>query len=65
MGESSLVVQWLGRGAFPAVAQVQSLIRELRSHKQHVEAGGWEGEAGGGETTKNQEEDPSFPSLKY
>ena len=29
----SLVVQWLGLNAFTAVAWVQSLIRELRSHK--------------------------------
>ena len=27
------MVQWLGLGAFTAGAQVQSLIRELRSHK--------------------------------
>ena len=26
---SSLVVQWLGLGTFTAVAQVQSLVREL------------------------------------
>ena len=31
----SLVVQWLGFGAFTAGAQVQSLVRELRSHKPH------------------------------
>ena len=30
--ESSLVVQWLGFGAFTTVAQVQSLVWELRSH---------------------------------
>ena len=30
---NSLVVQWLGLGAFTAVAQVQSLIGELKSHK--------------------------------
>ena len=30
---SSLVVQWLGFSAFTAVAQVQSLVGELRSHK--------------------------------
>ena len=30
---SSLVVQWLGFGAFTAVAQVQSLVAELRSLK--------------------------------
>ena len=30
---SSLVVQWLGLCAFTAVAWVQSLIGELRSHK--------------------------------
>ena len=29
----SLVVQWLGRSAFTTVAQVQSLVRELRSRK--------------------------------
>ena len=29
----SLAVQWLGFGAFTAVAQVPSLVRELRSHK--------------------------------
>ena len=33
---SSLVVQWLGLGAFTAVARVQSLVRELRS--QSLEA---------------------------
>ena len=27
------MVQWLGLGAFTAVAQVQSLVGELRSHK--------------------------------
>ena len=32
---NSLVVQWLGLGIFTAVAQVQSLVRELRSHKPH------------------------------
>ena len=31
----SLVVQWLGLGAFTDVVQVQSLVRELRSHKLH------------------------------
>ena len=31
--ENSLVVQWLRLGAFTAVAQVQSLVGELRSHK--------------------------------
>ena len=30
---NSLAVQWLGLGAFTAVAQVQSLVRELRSCK--------------------------------
>ena len=30
---NSLVVQWLGLCAFTARAQVQSLVRELRSHK--------------------------------
>ena len=35
---SSLVVQWLGFGAFTAVARVQSLVRELRSCKQHSAA---------------------------
>ena len=30
---NSLVVQWLGLRAFTAVAQVQSLVGELRSHK--------------------------------
>ena len=30
-----LVVQWLGLGAFTAGTQVQSLVRELRSHKLH------------------------------
>ena len=30
---NSLAVQWLGPGAFTAVAWVQSLVRELRSHK--------------------------------
>ena len=28
-----LAVQWLGLGTSTAVAQVQSLVRELRSHK--------------------------------
>ena len=28
-----LVVQWLGLGIFSAMAQVQSLFMELRSHK--------------------------------
>ena len=31
--ENSLVVQWLGLGAFTNVAQVQSLVRERRSQK--------------------------------
>ena len=31
-----LAVQWLGLGAFTAVAKVQSLLGELRSHKPHV-----------------------------
>ena len=30
---NSLVVQWLGYGTFTVVAQVQSLVGELRSHK--------------------------------
>ena len=30
---NSLEVQWLGLSAFTAGAQVQSLVRELRSHK--------------------------------
>ena len=29
------MVQWLGLGAFTAMAQVQSLVRELRSCKLH------------------------------
>ena len=29
---NSLVAQWLGLGAFTAVAQVQSLVRELKSY---------------------------------
>ena len=33
---NSLAVHWLGVGAFTAVAQVQSLVRELRSHKHGV-----------------------------
>ena len=32
-GGNSLVVQWLGLGAFTVMAQVQSLVRELRSCK--------------------------------
>ena len=32
---NSLAVQWLGLGAFTAVAQVQSLVGELRSCKPH------------------------------
>ena len=35
---NSLAVQWLGLGAFTAVAQVQSLVRELRSRKPHSTA---------------------------
>ena len=31
--ESSLVAWWLGFWAFTAVARVQSLVRELRSHE--------------------------------
>ena len=31
--ENSLEVQWLGPGAFPAGAWIQSLVREQRSHK--------------------------------
>ena len=31
---NSLAVQWLGLGAFTALAQVQSLVRELRSRTQ-------------------------------
>ena len=30
---NSLVVQWLGLGTATAMAQVQSLVRELRSYK--------------------------------
>ena len=30
---NSLTFQWLGLGTFTTVAQVQSLVRELRSHK--------------------------------
>ena len=33
---NSLAVQWLGLTAFSAVARVQSLVRELRSHKTRV-----------------------------
>ena len=29
------MLQWLGLGAFTAVARVQPLVRELRSHKPH------------------------------
>ena len=32
-GGNSLAVQWLGLSTFTALAQVQSLVRELRSHK--------------------------------
>ena len=32
-GRNPLVVQWLGLGAFTAVACVQSLVREIRSHR--------------------------------
>ena len=32
---NSLEVQWLGLGALTAVAQVQSLVGELRSCKPH------------------------------
>ena len=35
---SSLVVQWLGLSAFTAVARVQSLVGQLRSHKPSGEA---------------------------
>ena len=37
-GWNFLVVQWLGLGAFTAMAQVQSLVGELRSHKSHITA---------------------------
>ena len=33
-----LVAQWLGFLGFTAVAWVQFLVRELRSHKQHGKA---------------------------
>ena len=47
-----LTVQWLGLGAFTAVAQVQSLVGELRSHKPCIGGGvggvaGEEGREGG------------------
>ena len=32
------MVEWLGLGAYSAVAQVQSLLRELRPHKPHSES---------------------------
>ena len=32
---NSLAVQWLGLGTLTVVAWVQSLVRELRSHKLH------------------------------
>ena len=35
---NSLAVQWLGLGAFTAGAQVQSLVRELRSHRPHIQS---------------------------
>ena len=35
MGGNSLVVQWLGLSALTAGAQVQYLLRELRSCKPH------------------------------
>ena len=35
---SSLVVQWLGLGAFTAMAWVHSLVRELRSRKARGKA---------------------------
>ena len=35
LSRESLAVQWLGLGAFTAVAQVQSLVGELRSCKLH------------------------------
>ena len=35
-GVNSLVVQWLGVSAFTLVAQVQSLVGELRSHSLMV-----------------------------
>ena len=34
--ENCLAVQWLGLGAFTAGAQVQSLVRDLRSHRPHI-----------------------------
>ena len=46
-GSSSLVVQWLGLGAFSAMARVQSLVRELRFHKWGEGCGKMEAEAGG------------------
>ena len=30
---NSLAIKWFGLGAFTAVAEVQSLVAELRSHK--------------------------------
>ena len=33
ISENSLVVQWLGLDIFTEVAWVQSVVRELRSHK--------------------------------
>lgn len=42
---SSLVVEWLGFGAFTPVAQVRSLVWETRSHIKplHTEVGGRRG----------------------
>ena len=36
MTESSLVAYWLGLWTFTAMAQVQSLVRELRSGKLQI-----------------------------
>ena len=46
---NSLAVQWLGLGTFMTVAQVQSLVRELRSQKPHGAAKKKKKEEGVGE----------------
>ena len=52
----SLVVQWLGLNAFIAVAWVQSLIRELRSHKLRGKRQN---------RTKNSNKNPKATTMRY
>ena len=52
---NSLVVQWLGLGAFTAGPGVQSLVRELRSCKAH----------GIGKTKQTNKKNPHSLILRY